>query len=168
MKNFLVLAISLLIAQSVLFSQENLNEQIWTRKKSFHDIQYGLTLLLTEIGPLPGMDLATTHGFRIGNRFSLGAGISTIYFVTLTPYAYAQIDLKDRFEKSRSVPYFYLKAGYMFYLKENDSDNNSIHLEPGFGYSFLSKKRTPSWAVLIAAIYFEGSVFPKIGVAFEF
>lgn len=168
MKRILLLAISLLIVQSVLFSQELLNEQSWTRKKSFHDIQYGLTLLLTEIGPLPGMDLATTHGFRIGNRFSLGAGISTLYFVTLTPYAYARIDLKDRYEKSRSVPYFYLKAGYMFYLIENDSDNNTIHLEPGFGYSFLSKKRTTSWTVFIAANYFEGSVFPKIGVAFEF
>lgn len=169
MKKSLVLLTFLFSIQSLLISQELLNKQSsFAGKKSFHDIQYGLSLLFSEIGPIPAMDLSTTHRFRIGNNFSLGAGISTIYFVTLTPYAYTRIDIKSRYEQSRTVPYFYLKVGYLIYLIESESDSNSVHLEPGFGYSFLSKRRSTSWTVFIAANSFQGRVFPKTGVAFEF
>ncbi|MDO9680376.1 MAG: hypothetical protein Q7262_05120 [Bacteroidales bacterium] len=168
MKKSLVLLIFVFAIQSLLLSQEMIKKQSFADKKTFHDIQYGLSLVFSEIGPIPAMDLATTHRLRIGNSFSLGVGVSTIYFVTLTPYAYTRIDIKSRYEQSRAVPYFYLKAGYLIYLIESESDSNSIHLEPGFGYSFLSKRRSTSWTVFIAANSFQGRVFPKTGVAFEF
>lgn len=168
MKKKFMLTVILLSAIQMLFSQELLNDKKLYHDKSFHDFQFGCTVAITEMGPFPVFELATTHGFRLSKRFSLGAGLSTLNFVTLTPYGYARLNLRDWGGERRSVPYFSLKAGYLFYFEDLDAETAGIHVEPSFGFSFLSKRRPVSWAVFITANIFAGGVYPKAGVAFEF
>lgn len=168
MKKILMLTVILLMANLMLFSQELLNEKKLYQDKSFHDFQFGCTVAITEMGPFPVFELATTHGFRVGKRFSLGAGLSTLNFVTLTPYGYVRLDLRERGGERRSIPYFSLKAGYLFYFEDMDADTAGIHIEPSFGLSFKSRKRATSWAVFITANFFAEGLHPKAGVAYEF
>lgn len=168
MKKILMLTAILLMANQMLFSQELLKEKKLYHDKSFHDFQFGCTVAITEMGPFPVFELATTHGFRLSKRFSLGAGLSTLNFVTLTPYGYARLNLREWDGEKRSIPYFSLKAGYLFYFEDLDADTTGVHIEPSFGFSFKSRKRATSWAVFITANCFAGGVYPKAGVAYEF
>lgn len=136
--------------------------------KYFHDIQFGVTVAFTEIGPLPLAELSTSHGICFTNRFEAGLGLSTIYFMTITPYIVAKYNLAPKTATSVNIPYLALKAGYMIYFDTGDSDYNSLNLEPRLGYSHIRKNRKSSWTLFISANAFQGRVFPKLGIGFEF
>ncbi len=88
--------------------------------------------------------------------------------MTITPYIVGRVNLKAKDKLSRNTPFLSLRAGYMIYLVKGDSDYNSLNLEPRLGFSHLRKSGKSSWSYFISANAFQGRVFPKIGIGFEF
>jgi len=153
------------------FASEINSQEISQRDTSynyFHEIQLGATLLFTGIGPFPVADISTSHGICFTDRFEAGLGLSTIYFMTLTPYLIAKYNINPKEASSRNTPFLSLKAGYMIYFDKGDSDFNSLHLEPAFGFSHKRKNRKSSWTFFAGANAFQNRIFPKIGIGFEF
>ncbi len=136
--------------------------------KYFHDIQFGVTVAFTGIGPFPLAELSTSHGICFTNRFEAGLGLSTIYFLTITPYVIAKYNLVPKTTPRVNIPYLALKTGYMVYFKKGDSDHNSLNIEPRLGFSHIRKNRKSSWTLFASANAFQGMVFPKLGFGFEF
>ncbi len=154
-----------------LYSQETVRTDSTKQlpaKRYFHDVQLGMTVAFLEIGAIPLMELSTTHGINFSKRFSVGIGISTIYFVTLTPYVVGRLNFREQGRLKRSVPYISLKAGCMFFLKSTSDNIATYYFEPAVGYSFLGKNGKTSWTIFLAGNCFELGIFPKLGVGFEF
>jgi len=151
-----------------VYAQEPENSKHLFSNKYYHDVQIGSTLIFTEFGAFPFFDLTTCHGINFTKRFSAGIGVSTMYFLTLTPFIYGRFNFKEQGKSKKSIPYISLKAGYFIFLKKYESDENSINLEPCVGYSFVNKRGKKAWAVFIAGNYLENRIFPKIGVGLEF
>jgi hypothetical protein len=166
LRKILIFILTYLLASPAVYTQEIKVPE--TSYNYFHDIQLGVTLAFTEIGPIPLAELSTSHGICFTERFSAGIGVSTIYFMTITPYVVGRVNLKAKDRLSKNTPYLSLKAGYMVYLIKGDSDYNSLNLEPRFGFSHLRKNGKSSWSYFLSANAFQGRVFPKIGVGFEF
>lgn len=162
---------SIMLFSGTLYSQEPQRTDSIKQlpvKKYFHDVQLGMTVAFLEIGAIPLMELSTSHRINISKRFSAGIGISTIYFVTLTPYMVGRLNFREQGRLKRSVPFISLKAGCMLFLKSSSDKFATYYFEPEVGYSFFGKTGKTSWTIFLAGNCFELGFFPKIGVGFEF
>lgn len=165
MRRLFTLLISLLISSGIFSRDLNSGDSTY---KYFHDFQLGITVAFTEIGPFPLAELSTSHGICFTNRFWAGVGVSTIYFMTVTPYFIGRVNFIAKEKPSKNIPWFALKVGYMVYFDTGESDYNSINIEPRLGLSHLRRNGKSSWSFFISANAFQGRVFPKMGVGFEF
>ena len=171
MRLFLTSIFSAILFSTPSFSQEpektDSTKQVHA-SKYYHNVQLGSTIITVEFGTFPFFDLATCHGINFNKRFSAGIGISTMYFMTLTPFVQGRFNFREQGKSKKSIPYLSLKAGYLIFLTNSDSDQNCLNIEPCLGYSFVGKKGKNAWEIFIAGNYLIDKIYPKIGVGFQF
>ena len=59
-------------------------------------------------------EASATLGYNINSRFAAGIGISTIHFVTATPYIYGKVNF-SKIETRRIIPFLSLNSGALIY-----------------------------------------------------
>ena len=106
---------------TTLFSQEQT-----TPKRIFSEIQAGAILVHNDMmsGILP--EASVSFGVNFNSRFSAGLGVSTISFVTATPYLFGKVNFVKN-EQKRIIPFLSLSAGYWINFESvNDSVQKSV------------------------------------------
>ena len=136
-------------------------------KKFFAEIQAGPILIYNNSmsGILP--EASATLGYNINSRFAAGIGISTIHFVTATPYIYGKVNF-SKIETRRIIPFLSVNAGYTINFESSDFQNDKISLQPKLGLSFYGKQKKSSFILYAGALIYNSKVLPSIGIGIGF
>jgi len=148
-----------------LFSQEQT-----TSKKFFGEIQAGIVRIQSNNGvAFVGItgEASATLGFNINQRFSVGVGVSTIHFVTATPYLYGKVNFAN-IEKRSIIPFLSVNAGYTINFESSGIQNDRISIQPKLGLSFYGKKKKSSFIVYIGGNYYYNKILPSVGIGLGF
>jgi hypothetical protein len=73
-------------------------------------------------------EASATLGYSFNSRFAAGIGISTIHFVTATPYIYGKVNF-SKIETRRIIPFLSLNSGALIY-------NSKVLPSIGIGIGF--------------------------------
>lgn len=145
-----------------LFSQEQA-----TTKKFFGEIQAGAILIYTNVTYGVLAEASATLGFNINPRFAVGAGVSTIHFLTATPYLYGKVNFAN-IEKRSIIPFLSVNAGYTINFESLEVQNNGISIQPKLGLSFYGKQKKSSFIVYIGGNYYYNKFLPSVGIGLGF
>ncbi|MDD2477209.1 MAG: hypothetical protein PHI32_15030 [Dysgonamonadaceae bacterium] len=136
-------------------------------KKIFAEIQAGPILIYNNSMSGILSEASATLGYNINSRFAAGIGLSTIHFVTATPYIYGKVNF-SKIENRSIIPFLSLNAGYTINAEKGESQNNRITLQPKLGLSFYGKKKKSSFIVYAGALIYHNKVLPSIGIGIGF
>ena len=136
-------------------------------KKFFAEIQAGPILIYNN--SMSGLlsEASATLGYNINSRFSAGIGLSTIHFVTATPYLYGKVNFSN-IENKRIIPFLSINAGYTINFESSDFQNDKLSLQPKLGLSFYGKKKKSSFLLYTGAFIYNSKVMPSIGIGLGF
>ncbi|MPM97352.1 hypothetical protein SDC9_144525 [bioreactor metagenome] len=112
-------------------------------------------------------EASVTLGYNISQRFSAGIGLSTIHFLTATPYIYGKIKFGD-ISKKNTIPFLSLSAGYTESFEKTDTRVDMITIQPKLGLSFYGKKKKSSLLLYAGALIYQNKVLPSIGIGLGF
>jgi hypothetical protein len=159
-KVFAVIIISIVPALSLIAQNHT------PAKKLFAEFQAGPILVHTN--QMSGIlsEASATIGLNISSRLSAGLGISTIHFITATPYLYGKVNFAD-LEKRSIIPFLSVNAGYTLNFEDSATPNDRISIEPKIGLSFYGKKKKSSFIIYAGAHYYT-RVLPTIGIGVGF
>ena len=147
---------------TTLFSQEQA-----TPKKFFGEIQAGAILVYNESmsGDLP--EASVSFGVNFNSRFSAGLGVSTISFVTATPYLFGKVNFVKN-EQKKIIPFLSINAGYWINFESINTEYNGISIQPKLGLSFYGKQRKSSFIVYLGGNYYYNKFLPSVGIGLGF
>jgi len=147
---------------TTLFSQEQA-----TTKRIFSEIQVGAILLHNDMmsGILP--EASASFGVNLNSRFSAGLGVSTISFVTATPYLFGKVNFVKN-EQKKIIPFLSINAGYWINFESINTKHNVISIQPKFGLSFYGKQRKSSFIVYLGGNYYYNKFLPSVGIGLGF
>ena len=147
---------------TTLFSQEQAPP-----KKFFGEFQAGAILVHNDMmsGILP--EASASFGVNFNSRFSAGLGVSTISFVTATPYLFGKVNFVKN-EQKKIIPFLSINAGYWINFESANTSHNGISIEPKLGLSFYGKQRKSSFIVSIGGNYYYNKFLPSVGIGLGF
>ena len=145
-----------------LFSQEKA-----TPKKFLGEIQAGAILVHNNMmsGILP--EASASFGVNFNSRFSAGLGVSTVSFVTATPYIFGKVNFVKN-EQKKIIPFLSVNAGYWINFESVNSEHNGISIQPKLGLSFYGKQRKSSFIVYLGGSYYYDKFLPSVGIGLGF
>lgn len=131
-------------------------------------LSFGATIATS--GLVPMGNIFTTHGYQFNSRVFLGVGLGSLNTQFLALYGSFTGTLRRPTETKPTYPYITVNVGYGIstWAGQHIADQESVYIEPRFGWSFYSKAGNLRYNTFISAALFNFKLIPQIGVAFQF